>query len=133
MLSKNLEQLRQHYGVNQSMCHDCAFRLDSGEIADFAAPFDDQPSDLMKLLDDLDKAVEGESEYKPFFCHQGMPTVEDKYSPEMAEDGTPIGYPICAGWLNEVMLQMNDERRSSLGKRFSSIFRIYDRVRKVNK
>lgn len=130
MISKDLEKLKAHYGVNKSMCHDCAFRRDSDEVADFVAPFDDQSGDLMKVLDDLDKAVEGECEYKPFFCHQGMPTIEGKYSPESEADGTPIGFPICAGWLNEVMIQMSDERRSSFGKRFPSFLRVYDRVKK---
>jgi hypothetical protein len=135
MLSKNLAEVKKHFGTRESMCHNCAFRLDSGEVEDFASvPYDDIPAQLTQILENIDAAVEGEIPYKPFFCHQGMPTNDGglSFQPENRdEDEMPIGYPVCAGWLNEVMLQTNDPRRSSLDKRFPSFFRVWDRVRKA--
>lgn len=131
MLSKNLNQMKEYYGCQKSMCDNCAFRLDSPEVTEFADMAIVQ-AQLGEILEAIDLAVEGESEYLPFFCHQGMPTKDNghNFQPETDADGMPIGYPICAGWLNEVYLQLNDTRRSSLGKRFPSFFRVWDRVSK---
>lgn len=71
-------------------CHDCAFRPGSPERED--------PTAWARLKR---QAQVGH----PFYCHfkhdgTEMPRDEaGKYVPDCREDGAPIGYPLCRGWV----------------------------------
>ncbi|MGC2239155.1 MAG: hypothetical protein WA584_23570 [Pyrinomonadaceae bacterium] len=86
-MSKSLDELKNHYGVRPKMCENCAFRMDSPEVGDFAAPFDDIAPQLQGILCAIDVAVEGDGEFKPFFCHQEMPTSDGgaTFQPEFSD------------------------------------------------
>ena len=73
-------------------CHDCAFRPGSPER--------ENPKVWARLvaLTDPSKGI------RPFHCHYAhdgteMPTDEHgNYDPPLRDDGSPLGFPICAGW-----------------------------------
>lgn len=71
-------------------CHDCAFRPGSPEREDLAR------WDRLKA-----QAQSGH----PFYCHfkhdgTEMPVdAEGAYAPDVRDDGSPIGYPLCRGWV----------------------------------
>jgi hypothetical protein len=71
-------------------CHDCAFRKDSPE----------QGREMVQIMEALEGAMKGGKPFAPFYCHQGMP-IDDKgeYCPPLDARGAPIGFPLCAGWI----------------------------------
>lgn len=82
-------------------CHDCAFRPGSPERQ--------CPTKWAALLRQTDPDVALSA---PFYCHIAhdgteMPTDEQgNYVPPLREDGTPSGFPMCAGWAKtDVKLQ----------------------------
>jgi hypothetical protein len=91
------EQILEKYGVCERMCVNCAFR--PGSVEDIAAR-ESLDSQLWKILELIEKAVDGAQPFEPFFCHQGMPSNDGghNFQPEFSDEGLPIGFPICAGW-----------------------------------
>lgn len=68
-------------------CSDCAFRIGGPEL-------DGHTPDELYL--NLTLANAGD----PFYCHTGMHHGAQGYVPrQRAANGTPIGHPICGGWL----------------------------------
>lgn len=86
-------------------CHDCAFAPGSPERAD--------PETWAALLAQADP-----DSGTAFHCHvdhdgNEMPIDEDgNYVPPLREDGSPLGFPICAGWIKvfDVKLERLRER-----------------------
>lgn len=95
----------------EKRCHDCAFNRESQEMTDLREVY---PSQMATVLEDLDYYLRGEIERMPLFiCHQGMPTGPKgppDYQPPRDGHGNPVGYPICAGFVqrfNEYIAQEN--------------------------
>lgn len=105
-------------GCRESRCHDCAYRTDSPEMADYyEAGYGTQ---VFTLREDLEFLFRGELDRPSLFvCHQGMPTGPGgppDYRPPRDADGNPEGFPLCAGWLAEFDRQLrahNEARERS--------------------
>ncbi|MEM6988901.1 MAG: hypothetical protein AAF721_00345 [Myxococcota bacterium] len=86
-------------------CIDCAFGPDSPERQD------------PETWDALKRQTDPANGIVPFRCHfthdgQEMPTDADgNYVPKLDEHGSPIGWPICAGWAKTFDVNLERLRR----------------------
>jgi hypothetical protein len=96
-----------------NQCHDCAFLPTSPERKQYDRG---DVGPMFVVLECVDMSLTEGEKWKPFYCHQGMPSNgPGNYTPEMKDgrpllaDGTPA--PICAGWLAYVRRKRNQRRR----------------------
>jgi hypothetical protein len=71
-------------------CHDCAFRPGSPERSD------------PKVWQQLQAQAQSGQPFHCHFDHEGneMPMDEQgSYKPALRPDGSPVGFPLCRGWV----------------------------------
>lgn len=85
---ETLPEVLAKYGFRKRQCFNCAFLPNSEEMKQYRAEY---PSQVSTILENIDEANAQNAPFEPFFCHQGMKTIDGgkSFLPPYDSEGLP--------------------------------------------